>query len=178
MDQRINKISIRGRVAYLILCFEQYVTVQYPDRDWKSVDDMMWKICDDSDFIDNSAYRYMEIIPEYLYEFDTYEELDFDYLSEADYEMYKSIIPKDDPDLNTIMHSIYSVAMEYAYTAIPKGAPDVIPYIQAAESALKTKHIVLPSVSALEGFVDEQDWWGDPFDGRYLSKIMKPNNNS
>ena len=89
MDKRINKISIRGRVAYLILCFEQYVTVQYPDRDWKSVDDMMWKICDDSDFIDNSAYRYMEIIPEYLYEFDTYEELDFDYLSEADYEMYK-----------------------------------------------------------------------------------------
>ena len=33
--------------------------------------EMMWKIIDNSDYIDNSAYRYMEIIPEYLFEANT-----------------------------------------------------------------------------------------------------------
>ena len=172
MDNRIAKISIRGRVAYLIMCFERYVIAKYSDRDWTSVSDMMWKICDDCDFIDNSAYRYMEIIPEYLYEFDTFEESDFDYLSKSEYEMFKTIVPKDDPDLNTIMHAIYSVAMEYAYTGIPKGAPDTIPYIQEVEKVMEKNHIDLPCVSDVECFTDEQDWWGEQFDGRYLSIIL------
>ena len=43
-----DNISIRGRVAYIILCFEKYVTKMYPGTDWARVDDMMWKICDDN----------------------------------------------------------------------------------------------------------------------------------
>ena len=171
MDKRIINISIRGRIAYLIMCFERYVVIKYPERDWTAVDDMMWKICDASDSIDNSAYRYMEIIPEYLYEFGSFEESDFDYLSNEEYEIFKAIIPKDDSDLNTIMHGIYSVAMEYAYTGIPKGAPDTIPYIQETEHIMVKNHIELPCVSNIKHLTDEQDWWGDQFDGRYLSII-------
>ena len=179
MDKRMYNISIRGRVTYLIMCFERYVTQKYPERNWVSVDDMMWKICDDSDYIDRSAHRYIEIIPEYLYEFKTFEESDFDCLSKEDYEMFKSIIPKDDSELNTIMDSIYAVTMEYAYGAIPKGAPDTIHYIQEVEDVMKKNNIELPDFSSIEKFTvknvaDEGHWWGHVFDGRYLSIIMKP----
>ena len=179
MDKRMYNISIRGRVTYLIMCFERYVTQKYPERNWIQVDDMMWKICDDSDYIDNSAYRYMEIVPEYLYERNTYEELEFDYLSKEDYEMFKSTIPKDDSDLNVIMYNIYWTTMLYAYGAIPKGAPDTIHYIQEVEDVMKKNNIELPNFSLIEKFTvknvaDEGHWWGHVFDGRYLSIIMKP----
>lgn len=172
MDKKMNDLSIRGRITYLIMCFEKYVTAKYPDRNWIPVCDMMWKICDSSDYIDNSAYRYMEIVPEYLYEFDNFKDAEFDYLTEEEYKTFIAIIPRDDLDIETIMHSIYDVAMEYAYGAIPKGAPDTIPYILDAEKCLVRNDLSLPDISLLAQYTDPEHWWGTPFDGRYLSIIV------
>ena len=173
-----DNISIRGRVAYIILCFERYVIAKYPDADWTRVDDMMWKICDESDYIDNSAYKYMEIIPEYLYEFSDYESADFEYLSKEDYEYYISVIPKDDEKLNTIMHAVYSVTMEYAYSALIKYAPDTREYIDAVLDVMNKAELKLPDIRIVEQYVfDQYGGWGDTFDGRYLSSILNPNNN-
>lgn len=175
MDNRINEISIRGRVAYLIMCAESYIVAKYPNRDWSPVVESMWKICDKSDYIDNSAYRYLEIIPECLYDRESFSVSKFDYLSETEYNTFISLIPKDDEDLNCLMHSIYDVAIEYAYCGIPKGAPDTIPYIEDVEQILHDSGLALPDVSLLSGYVDPEDWWGDPFDGRYLSIILNQN---
>lgn len=172
MDKKINNLSIRGRVVYLIMCFEKYVTEKYPDRDWAPVCDLMWKICDSSDYIDNSAYRYMEIIPEYLYEFENYKDADFDFLTEEDYLHFITIIPADDNNLEVLMHNIYNVAMEYAYTGIPDNAPDTIPYIQKVESVMNNLHIELPDLSLIDNLTDPEHWWGKAFDGRYLSSIL------
>jgi len=175
MDNKINNLSIRGRIVYLIMCFEKYVSSLYPDRNWSEVSEMMWKICDSSDYIDNSAYRYMEIIPEYLYEFDNYKDAEFDFLSEDEYKMFTSIVPSDDANIEVLMHSIYSVAMEYAYTGIPSGAPDTLPYIENVEAVMCNHQIELPDISKVESFTDPEHWWGMPFDGRYLSIILKQN---
>lgn len=173
MDNIIKSLSIRGRVTYLIMCFEKLVVSKYPNRNWKPVSDLMWKICDNSDYIDNSAYRYMEIVPEYLFEFDNFEDAEFDYLSEDEYRKFISIIPNDDPDIEIIMHSIYNVAMEYAYTGIPDFAPDTLPYIEATEKVMKKYELQLPDLSQLTQYTDKEHWWGHPFDGRYLSVILK-----
>lgn len=172
MDRIIYTLSIRGRIAYVIMCFEKYVLAKYPRRNWAPVCDMMWRICDSSDYIDNSAYRYMEIIPEYLYEFDNFQDAEFDYLTPEEYKIFTTIIPSDDPDVETIMHSIYSIAMEYAYTSIPPTAPDTIPYILKAEDCLKKSGLPLPDVSVLTQYTDPVYWWGTPFDGRYLSTVV------
>ena len=173
--KNFDNISIRGRVAYIILCFEKYVTKMYPETDWARVDDMMWKICDDSDYIDNSAYKYMEIIPEYLYEFSDFESADFEYLSKEDYEYYISVIPKDDDRLNTIMHAVYSVTMEYAYSALIKYAPDTREYIDAVLNVMRESKINPPDIGIVEQFVfSEASGWGHTFDGRYLSSILNP----
>lgn len=172
MDNRIKSLSIRGRIVYLIMCFEKYVLAQYPERNWGDVSELMWKICDNSDYIDNNAYRYMEIIPEYLYEFDNYKDAEFDYLSEEEYKKFISIIPADDANIEILMHSIYSVAMEYAYTGIPANAPDTLSYIKSVESVMSNHKISLPDISKIEFLTDFEHWWGEPFDGRYLSIIL------
>ncbi|MDO4633901.1 MAG: hypothetical protein Q4B01_08610 [Eubacteriales bacterium] len=175
MNKIINTLSIRGRVTYLIMCFETYVTAKYPERNWAPVSDRMWKICDDSDYIDNSAYRYMEIVPEYLYEFDNYKDAEFDYLTEDEYKQFISIIPSgsQDPDLEIIMHSIYNIAMECAYGSAIKYLPNTIPYIEAAEKCMKKASLPLPDLSRLAHLTDPEHQWGEQFDGRYLSIILK-----
>lgn len=175
MHNKLNLLSIRGRIVYLIMCFEKYVVFHYPDRDWHDVAEMMWKICDSSDYIDNSAYHYMEIVPEYLYEFDNYKDAEFDYLTEDEYQKFISIVPTDDENIEVLMHSIYSVAMEYAYTGIPTGAPDTLRYIKSVESVMKINNIELPDLSKIDMLVDPEHWWGMPFDGRYLSIILNQN---
>lgn len=170
-----SNISIRGRVAYAIMCFERYVLAAYPERNWKRVDDFMWKICDDSDFIDNTEYRYVEIVPECLLQFPDYESSDFDYLTEEEYNYYISIIPNDD-DLNTIMMSVYDIAMDYAYTSIPKSAPYTLEELEKTISVLEKAGIDLPDVSSVQKYTfSESDGWGNMFDGRYLSIILNQN---
>lgn len=169
-----DNISIRGRVAFVIMCFEKYVSVKYPERDWSRVSEMMWRICDNSDYIDNSANKYMEIIPEYLFETDNFAEAEFDYLSEEDFSYFVSIIPNDDQILNTIMHAAYSIAMEYAYVAIEKDAPDTREYIEDTLKALSDENITAPDIQLVSKYTfDESDGWGHSFDGRYLSSILK-----
>jgi len=173
MENRINNISIRGRIAYLVMCFEAYVLGKYPERNWKPVSEMMWRICDKSDYIDCSAYRFVEITPEHLYKQNVYSESNFKYLSEDEYNIFISIIPNNDNEINVLMHSIFDVAIEYAYCGIPKGAPDTIPYIEDVENIILKSNICLPDVSLVSKYTDPADWWGDPFDGRYLSLILK-----
>ncbi len=49
MNTIYDNLSIRGRVAYAIMCFERYAIHKYPDTDMSSVSEMMWKIIDKSD---------------------------------------------------------------------------------------------------------------------------------
>ena len=50
-------ISIRGRIAYVIFCFENYTKVKYHDVDIQPVLRLMWSVVDSSDYIDNSKRR-------------------------------------------------------------------------------------------------------------------------
>lgn len=176
MKTNYDTLSIRGRVTYAIMCFERYVTNKYPNKDMSSVVDMMWKIIDDSDYIDNSAYRYMEIIPEYLFEANDFDSSEFDYMTEKEYYYFTDLLPTPDidADLNTIMHLIYDIATEYAYTAVELDAPETKEYLKEVSKILKDNNISLPDVKIIPQYEwDDTHGWGQPFDGRYLSIILK-----
>ena len=51
----------------------------------------------------------------------------------------------------------------------------IIVYIEDVEQIMHDSGIALPDISLLYGYVDPEDWWGDPFDGRYLSIILNQN---
>ena len=56
-------------MAYLILCAELYVKTLNPDKDWSVLSKWMWDAT--SEYWDEWDSKFMEIIPEFLYEFDT-----------------------------------------------------------------------------------------------------------
>ena len=176
MTTKYDNLSIRGRVAYLIMCFERYVTQKYPDRDMTLPAEFMWNVVNDSNYIDVSAYRYMDIIPEFFYETDSYETADMEDMTKEEYDILATLLPhaEDDPDLNTIMNRIYDVAMEYAYTIVKLNEPETKRYLQEVDEILAKNNIEPPDINLIPKYEwDDSHGWGDFIDSKPLSIILK-----
>lgn len=93
MVEKLINVSVLGRVAYAIMCFEKYAVTVYPNVDFSPVAEIMWSIIDGSNYLDESSYRYIEIVPECLFEFKSYEESNFEYLSKEEYDLFTSTTP-------------------------------------------------------------------------------------
>ena len=169
-------ISVFGRVAYAIMCFERYVTSKYPNTDFRAAAEIMWSIVDGSNYLDESSYRYIEIVPECLFESDSYNNSDFEYLTQSEYDNFSDMLNRNDKSLNTLMQSIYDIAMSYAYTVVEQGAPITIPILNRIDAILSKDGIDLPDKSILSKYTPtDSDGLGDCFDGRYLSIILTQN---
>ncbi|WP_288886037.1 hypothetical protein [uncultured Eubacterium sp.] len=162
MNNKLFKdISIRGRVAYSIKCLQIYTTAKYPNVNYKEILDFASRITDDSDYIDESAMAYMEIIPEYLYEFNNYLDADFDYITEEQFNNFRNIISNNDEELNKIMKSIYDITMEYCYEAMEPGAPRTLPYLKLINEILINNSLSLPDINNFISFsFNINDGWG------------------
>ena len=174
MDKKdFNNISIRGRVAFGIICFEKYVTAKYPNAEFAPVCELMWSIVSDKDYIDVSAERYMEIIPEYLYEFDAYEDAGFEFMSAVEFNAMRKLIPPDDDTLNLIMRRIYDIAMEHAYAAIMPPAKESIDMLFEIIQSLETQGIEVPDIEMVTSFTfTESGGWGAFISYDNLSKVL------
>ena len=62
MKNMFMNISLRGRVAYVILCFEEYVRDKYSVELMRPVIEKMWAMVSEP-YIDVKAMEFMEIIP-------------------------------------------------------------------------------------------------------------------
>lgn len=169
-----NGISIRGRVAFGVMCFERYVMARHPGRDFAPVCRLMWDIVSDKDYIDASAEHYMEIVPEYLYEFEAYEDAGFEFLGKEEFESMRKLVPSDDPGLGRIMHSIYDIAMEHAYGAVEAPAKASIDCVFEIVEVLENNGVALPDIGAVKDFSFEKSGgWGKPIDYRGLSLVLR-----
>ena len=163
-------------VAYLIMCFEKYVAEKYPEKDMTLAVEIMWNIVDHVEYIDVAAYRFLEIIPDYLYEAPDYKSLEMESITESEYDALINIIPKPDvdPDLNLIMHRIYDVAMEFVYTEVNLKDPTTKKYIKEVDDILEKNDITLPDVNVLPKYeMDETRGWGVKIDAKPLSIILR-----
>lgn len=57
-------ISIRGRIAYGIMCAESYALSKFPDRDWKPLFQVLWGISRDDVYWDEWASDVIDRLPE------------------------------------------------------------------------------------------------------------------
>ena len=64
----LKTVSMNGRMAYSIMCVEKYLISIYPERDWNALARKMWDVTNMP--WDDWSERFIEIIPQYLFEFD------------------------------------------------------------------------------------------------------------
>lgn len=166
-----NNISMIGRAAYCVMCVEKYALAKYPEKDWKPLLKWMWQITTEN--FDEWYYRFMEILPDYLYEFDNYKDSDFEYLSEDDYNYYSEFLKDIDSNMNKLLKITTEISMVYSYTEIPGIGKESIKLVEKAISILNTAGIEPPNVADVSRFsFSEKNGWGNHFDGTTLSVVL------
>ena len=164
-------VSMNGRIAYAIMCAERYASKKYPNKDWKPLFEWMWKVTSDS--FDEWYYRFVEILPEYLYEFDNYKDAEFDYLSEKDYNYYSTFLKDIDKNMEELLVIPTEIAMIYCYTVIPGKGQESIALVKKSIKLLEDNDIDIPDPAEVEfSSFDEKNGWGFKFDGTKLSIIL------
>lgn len=166
-----NEISMNGRMAYLILCVELYVKTLYPDKDWSVLSKWMWGAT--SEYWDEWDSKFMEIIPEFLYEFDSYKESDFECISEDEYDYFTSLFDGLSDEFNSMLLKLHELQQVYCYESIPGNGADASKIVVDACGILEANHIDLPNLEKVSfSRFSEKDGWGNDFDGTKLSIIL------
>ena len=164
-------ISMAGRIACGILCAENYAKAMYPHKDWSPLFEITWSITSSASW-DDWADRYIEVIPEYLFEFDSYEASDFEYLTKPDYETLVALQKNTSTDWNAILKKIYEIEELYAYSTIPNHGKESLVLLEEIASILSKASVELPPINTVSfSHFSERNGWGNPFDGRKLSSI-------
>jgi hypothetical protein len=174
MDKRdFYDVSIRGMVAYCVMCLEDYALEVYPDLNFAPILKLAWAIVGDKGYIDQNADRYMETIPEYLFEFDDYRAAEFEYLTVEEFEKFRGILNPNDPSLGLVMHRIYDIAMAYAYIGLPTPPREAADLVWDVVNCLRDHGVQLPDFELVRGFsFSEFHGWGAHISPEGLSRVL------
>ena len=172
----LNSISMNGRMAYGILCVETYLMAKYPKDNWSDLSKLMWEST--SSYWDEWDNKFIEIIPEYLFEKETYAESEFEHLTEDEYNSYVALF-KDKPLIvNTLLMKLHELEEVYCYSSIPGKGKDASQFIVDICNTLEEEGVSLPDLNLVK-FSDfsEKNGWGEQFDGSKLSLIINQKEN-
>lgn len=172
MDKNtFNNISMNGRMAYAILCIEKYLINKYPLDDWKPLSKIMWEVT--SSFWDEWDGKFIEIIPENLFENDSYEESGFEEITEDEYNTFAALLKDKSDELNELLYKLHELQEIYCYSSIPGKGDDASQIVLNICDILERHDIELPDIAKVNfSSFSEKNGWGNNFDGTKLSFIL------
>lgn len=175
-----KNISITGRLCYLFMCIEKYLVFMYPDRDWTIVAERLWQWTEK--FWDEAQEESDQIIPEYLMEFDTYEETNkrcFD--GDLSRELYDKLIKlydgitdgNSEDEINQVLYTTVewgTICEGAGFAAVDS---PTISNLEWMESILQKHSIELPDRELVADMTkDQKNGWGEFCNCRHLSIIL------
>ena len=101
LSDKIKNISMNGRMAYAVMCVENYLVKIYPDKDWNILSKKMW--ASTAEYWNDWYDQFIECIPEYLFEADTYGASEFEYLTEDEYAIFSTLYSGVHDDINELL---------------------------------------------------------------------------
>ena len=182
-----ENITLIGRLCYLFMCIEKYLVSLYPHQNWLPIAKRMWQWTK-QEYWEIGLDIYDEVVPEYIFEFDTYEETNIrtydGNLKKEDYDeitaCFKDITsgnPKDEICQVLMMPSKFGNECECCNSFF-----DIEPYtlniLNHIRKILCSYNISLPDITLINTFSfnrnksNERERWGKPVDAKYLSIIL------
>lgn len=183
-------ITMTGRLCYIFMCIERYLVTLYPDRDWTPISKRMWQWSDH--WWDEAWDIYSEAVPEFVLQFNTYEETNsraYDgKLNKKDYDEIVSVFNgitdgKGNDELSRVLMIPSDFGSTCEGTCISGAEPLITELIEEIEDILQKNNIPLPDKSVLQHFIydrgkpvargEKEPGWGDFENTEYLSIILQ-----
>ncbi|MCR5148222.1 MAG: hypothetical protein K6C35_04550 [Eubacterium sp.] len=155
----------------LLYVLKKYLITKHKGVDWTVLSEWMWKAT--SEYWDEWADKFIEIVPEYLYEFDSFEESSFEYITEEEYNYFSNLFKDNSDEIDGLLKKLLELEEVYCYTSIPGKGRESIQIVLNMCNILKNAGIDLPDpgIVSFSSF-NEKNGWGEDFDGRKLSLIL------
>lgn len=181
----LHDITMAGRFCYAFMCIEKYLVTLYPKVDWTPIARKMWQWTEQ--YWDESWDIYSQIVPEYIFEFSSYQELNdrsFDgKLDKCDYEniiaCYKGITSGNpDDEINIIIKVPTDMGNCTDGASFSWAEPLVYDELGKLEKMIIAHNIELPSKNSLEHFkftkgqLKNREPWGEFEKTDFLSIII------
>ena len=160
-------VSVRGRIAYGIMCAENYLIAKYPKKNWIMVFEIFWKVTlvERLEFVDDWVDEVCDILPECLFEFPNYEMSDFEILTKDKYNDFKMLYSGVGEDVNTILKFVFDLANSHAYSRVIGKGKESLSVLQKIIDFMYEYNVSLPDVKEVKKFsIAENDGFGYPFD--------------
>ena len=165
-----EKISVRGRVAYMICSLEKVLLYYNCNKEeWKGLLEKLW-LYTSIEFLDDWMYEIAEYMPNSVLE-DSLDGAEF--ISENEYNHLQKLYRKTNSDVLYLVKIIFECGTCNLYSKLRDCSPNTIKCIQQAIEVLKKLDIELIDVKSFEKYAyNECDGWGTPFEGKKLSIIL------
>lgn len=180
LSKEFEKLSLTGRLCYLFMCIEKYLITCYIDRDWTPVAQRLWQWT--NIYWNEGCDIYAPVVPEFLLEFDTYQETNirsFDgKLSEEDYLMLKRLYNgitngNVDDEINLVLMLPIDFNNACECSNFSDANEPTLMIIDKMQQFLSLHNISFPDIYKVQHMtVDEKNGWGNFVDSKYLSIII------
>ena len=168
-----SDISIRGRVAFSISCFENALVFFGQDySEWRIVLEKMWSYTS-IEFFDDWHYSMAEYLPESILECTKYEE-DFEYVDKDTFEMLYKIYTNNNKLILDLVRSIFDIGISELYGKLTNHGQNNLVEIEKLIKCMKEYNIPLPDIHKFNIYsYNDAEGWGNGFDGLSQISILK-----
>lgn len=181
LDFKLMNLSLTGRLCYLFMCIERYLSICYPDRDWSLVAEKCWQWT--NKYWNDGCDIYSVVVPEYILECHSYEESNLFFegkISENEYSILKSLFsglttgsPED--EINQVLMLPIEFNKECECTNFDEADRPTFDILHEMQGILSLHDISFPDINNIHNMtIDQRSGWGYFTDSKYLSIILKP----
>lgn len=172
--EQFSNISLRGRVAYAISCLENMISaLEYDINDWEIVLNYLWTFTDIR-YLDDWNEIIVEVIPENLLEFETYEEQKFAHLSKEEYLYLRKLYKSCDLSIHILIREIFELGISHAYSVIEGHGKNSLKCMEQIILFMEKNQFPLPDVRLFLMYsFEENRGWGNRFNGKRISKLLR-----
>ena len=166
----LEKISIRGRMAYLLCLFEKLlIHFQCSKEKWNWILEKLWQYTE-IQYLDEWMYEIAEFLPENILT-DPFEA--FEFISENEYQLLKETYKGNCTDINLMMSIIFDLGTTELYSKLEDNSPFTLSKLQDAENILNRNGIQLINIQPFEQYLySKENGWGKCFNGKKFSVFL------
>lgn len=161
--QDFVNISIRGRMAFAIICLENAIKhFKLDETQWIFIYKMLWRYTNTN--VGKWHEQMAECTPNGVLN-STDDLSDLEFLNETEFWEINKLYQKTNKIILRIIDVIFYIGIKDLYTSITNGSQETLKYIQEIIDLLNNNNIALPNIKLFNQFpISENNGWGREFE--------------
>lgn len=160
MKELIEKISLRARVAFIILCIENSLRKENSFIKWSKVLDVFWSQTS-MQFVDEWLYEISKVMPDSIL-VDEYDENET--ISLKEYSELKILYRNSPKYIFELMEFAFECGTIDLYGSVDNNSDKTIAPVLKCIEIMKENNIELPNIELFKKYsISENGGWGNPF---------------